>query len=183
MSDEKRARDILNDAKDSLTNAVNTVDYAHHEIHGGSHFTISDYETLGDGATADFVIVTPDTTKQAHLLIEAGGSGLVKIDEYEGVTEDGDGTTITPKNNNRNSSNTSTIVVRKGATVTGLGTRLGGAQAGAGGNVNQQRPGSGGRESEFVLKQNTKYLFRITSGAASNNISYSLDWYEHTNPE
>jgi hypothetical protein len=35
-------------------------------------------------------------------------------------------------------------------------------------------------DSEFILKQNTKYLINITSLSAANNISASFAWYEHT---
>lgn len=43
--------------------------------------------------------------------------------------------------------------------------------------------GGGARDAEeFVLKQNTLYLFRITEGnVAATNINWELDWYEHTN--
>ena len=45
--------------------------------------------------------------------------------------------------------------------------------------------GGGGGEAralhEWVLKQNTKYLLRITSHTDANVISVSFDWYEHTN--
>jgi hypothetical protein len=32
----------------------------------------------------------------------------------------------------------------------------------------------------MILKQNTAYLFRITSGADGNNVSWLAEWYEHT---
>lgn len=43
--------------------------------------------------------------------------------------------------------------------------------------------GGGARDAEeFVLKQNTAYLFRVTEGnAAATNINWTFDWYEHTN--
>jgi len=31
------------------------------------------------------------------------------------------------------------------------------------------------------MKQNTKYLIRITSGTAGNLTNLALTWYEHTN--
>ena len=35
-------------------------------------------------------------------------------------------------------------------------------------------------DGEWVLKQNTKYLIVVTSGADNNNVSLVLGWYEHT---
>jgi len=33
---------------------------------------------------------------------------------------------------------------------------------------------------EFVLKRNSKYLFRYTNGTSANIILLALEWYEHT---
>lgn len=34
-------------------------------------------------------------------------------------------------------------------------------------------------ENEVILKQNTTYLFRFTSTANSNAITFCGEWYEH----
>jgi hypothetical protein len=44
----------------------------------------------------------------------------------------------------------------------------------------QTRGGASDSRNEIILKQNTKYAFRITSTSATNNCSLVLDWYEHT---
>lgn len=33
---------------------------------------------------------------------------------------------------------------------------------------------------EFILKQNSNYLFRYTNGTSANVIRFVLEWYEHT---
>lgn len=34
---------------------------------------------------------------------------------------------------------------------------------------------------EIILKQNTKYILRVTSGTNGNLTNLYLSWYEHTN--
>ncbi len=36
---------------------------------------------------------------------------------------------------------------------------------------------------EWILKQNERYLLRVTSRSANNNISIVIDWYENTNKD
>ena len=38
-------------------------------------------------------------------------------------------------------------------------------------------------DGEFVLKQNTKYLIRITSNSDANKVTTALEWYEHTDKD
>lgn len=52
---------------DSVTNTLQTIDYSHHEVHAGSHFMYTDSVTLGNGGTQDYMIVTPNTMKWAHM--------------------------------------------------------------------------------------------------------------------
>ena len=47
----------------------------------------------------------------------------------------------------------------------------------AGGDI-RSGGGEGSSVNEFVLKSNTKYLFRITSGAAGCDIHADFHWYE-----
>ncbi len=66
-------------------------------------------------------------------------------------------------------------------TVNSTGTRLGGSLGGSGSNPATGVPGGSTRENELILRPNTSYLFRFTSGAASNDFSYNAEWYENTN--
>ena len=92
------------------------------------------------------------------------------------------GTTMVEFNHNRNSTNTAGVVVTHtpgaGADGTAIDQRRFGNDSGPAGK------GGGGSSTrgtlEWVLDQNTDYLFRVTSHTASNNISIVLDWYEHT---
>ena len=167
-------------ALDQITRALNVIDYAHHEIHAGSHYLYADAITLGAAGTQDYLITIPNTTKWPHMLFILDGSAITQFDLYEGA--DRNGTTLqTIGNSNRNSANIAGVTLHKGTS--------GGSTDGikihtykGGSATNQSRSGAGTRnDEELILKQNTKYLLRVTSGTASNLINVHLSWYEHTN--
>lgn len=164
-------------ALDDSTNSIQTIEYEHHEIHSGSHYNYCDYSlNESSGAIIEFVMTTPNTTKWVHLAFEVSSSEGATIELYEGTTGVTGGTTITPRNNNRNSANTSDVtLVKDPSAITSDGIRASGYLAGGG-----RTAGFAERDREFVLKQNTAYLVRITSLAVSNDISWCAEWYEHT---
>ncbi len=165
---------------DKATNTIQTIDHSHHEIHAGSHFFVTDYQTIGSAASVDWLIVTPDTTKWAHLTFEVQGTAITTAALYEG--SDRSGTTgLTEVNNDRNSATAATVAVYRG--VNG-GTTDGTAiwQSSGGSAVGSFRGGADNRqEAEIILKRNTKYVLKVTSGTASNICAVKLRWYEHTN--
>ena len=166
-----------NSGIDASTESIQTISYEHHEIHAGSHFYYCDYQ-MGNasGAIINFVITTPNTTKWAHLVFDAYSSEGSTLEVYEGATGVVGGTSITPRNNNRNSLTASTMtLVKDPASIAGDGARAAGYLVGG-----TRAPGSESRDREIILKQNTTYLLRITSLANSNDISWCAEWYEHT---
>lgn len=164
---------------DRATNSLQVIDYPHHEIHAGDHYFYKDCFTLASAGTQDFLITTPNTTKWTHLSFEIDSSAITAVDLYEGA--DRTGTTLqTIKNNNRNSTNTSGDTLHKGTSAgTTDGTKIWCHKSGS--SVGASRTGvSSSQDSEIILKQNTKYLMRATSGTADNLVNISLSWYEHT---
>jgi len=173
---------ISDDNSDTSTYAVKVIDYEHYEIHAGSHFFVTGFETVNDAAQIDFVLTTPNSTKWLHLLFQVNGTSRTEYYAYEGATISG-GTSVSPINNNRNSLNASVATIVKNPTVSATGTLLSSASMGLEG-VNKNAAGIEStliREDELVLKQNTTYLFRIISRDDGNIISYRSNWYEHTN--
>ena len=166
-----------NSGIDASTESLQTIEYEHHEIHSGSHYNYCDYALAqGIGDEIEFVFVTPNTTKWVHLLFEVYASTGATIELYEGTSGVSGGTAITPRNNNRNSANISAVTLTKDpAAITTDGTRAAGFLAGG-----TRVAGAVERNKEYVLDQNNTYLVRITSLAASNNISWCAEWYEHT---
>ena len=158
---------------DSYTHSLSTIDEEHHQIHDGNHYFIATYETLGSEDSADFVVETPDSSTEAHMVFMVEGTDAVSIEVYESVDADSDGTVQTPYNSNRNSSNNSVLTIRKNPTVNDTGTLLFKQRSGG-----KNKIGITSRVNELVLKQNTKYLYRITSHAVGNIVTYIGEWYE-----
>lgn len=171
------------EAQDTSTKAVMIIDYPHHEIHSGSHFFYTDCLTIGNGTTQDYLLTTPNTTKWSHLSFQFSGSAITALDMYE--ASDKTGTTLqTIFNNNRNSANTSVNTLHKGTSGgTTDGTKIWCHKAGSSTGSASATGASSEQSSEIILKQNTKYLLRITSGTTDNLVNLLLNWYEHTNKE
>ena len=51
---------------DASTNSLQTVDYEHHEIHGGSHYLVVSYADLAINHVLDFTWQMPNTTTWTH---------------------------------------------------------------------------------------------------------------------
>jgi hypothetical protein len=170
---------------DGSTNTLQTIPYEHHEIHSGSHYFISGVTDLSINNVFDMQFTTPDTTKWAHLVFLLSVESETEWYIYEGATINVAGTTVTPRNNDRNSSNVSGMTVA-GITNTSVGnadadTATAGATEIAHGIIGAGKDGGViGREKEIILKQNTVYCFRGIANAAGY-ISYIVEWYEHTN--
>jgi hypothetical protein len=165
---------------DLSTHVLKTIDYAHSEIHSGSHFMYTDHVSLNDTQTQDYVITTPNTTTWAHMLFDLDGSAITQFQLFESTTRTGT-TDVASGNNNRNSTDTATVTIYKGASTDGAdGTQLHIYKGGA--SSQQSRQATGARnDTEIILKQNTSYLLRVTSGTNSNLTNIRLEWYEHAN--
>lgn len=170
---------ISGHAIDEITGAVIAIDYSHHEIHEGNHFMYTDAVELDSAATQDYMITTPNTTKYAHMVFVMDGSAITQWQLYE--SGDRTGTTgQTISNSDRNSTNAATVTIHKG---TSAGTTDGNVihLYKGGSDTNQSRSGAKERnEEEIILKANTKYILRVTSGTDNNLTNVRLSWYEHT---
>jgi hypothetical protein len=166
---------------DSATWARMTIDYAHHEIHAGSSFTVAD--TLAcDTTTVKWQITTPNTTKYAHLIFTLTSTGEATFLVTEG-SDRTDGTALAELNRNRTGTPTAaTVIVTRtptGGTTDGatslFSMRNGITQQGG----KSQEGGNARATNEWVLAPNTKYVVAITTYAAVY-ATMILDWYEHT---
>jgi hypothetical protein len=169
---------------DLSTRALVAINYEHHEVHNNNLYMVSDYATVDDGNTRELLIETPDSLEWAHFTFEVIGTYETTVQFYEATTKT-TGTSMTEINHNRNSSNTTNVVVTHTPGSSGDGSLIFQAKFGgdtgpamAGGIRGNIRP-----EQELMLKQNTKYLLRITSGTDSNNITTLMGWYDHANED
>lgn len=164
---------------DSVHKAIVVSQIEHKEIHEGNSFSYRDVITLGAAGVQDYLITTPNTTTWAHFGYEFEGQSEVLLDFYEGTDKSGVALQSNVFDRNRNTHNAATTTIHKGTsggTVDGtlILSRVSGSATGAGKGGAQV-----GEGQERVLKQNTKYIFRLTSAGASNKISLRLSWYEH----
>ena len=159
------------------------IDYAHHEVHSGSHYyaTISDTD-LDTAETNGFVIVTSNSTKWAHAVIGVNNTVSADFMVYEGSVQTNLGTEVTSFNSDRNSDNAAyTSFYRFDDTsVTNLGTQI--SERLLGSASPQSRSGGEGRaDNELILKQNTTYSVIIVGQAENGRANISVEFYEHTN--
>jgi hypothetical protein len=166
---------------DGVSSALMVVDPVHHEVHEGDHykFCVID-EVLDSDEELRYILTTPNTTKWSHLVYDVSGSLKTKIELYESTTHT-NGAPQTSYNSNRNSSNIAGMTVNIANSDGADGTEIecysfGSATIGITGGRGGQSRG----DSEWLLKQNTKYLVKVTSGNDGNNVSLKLSWYEHT---
>lgn len=167
---------------DAATASLNVVDYPHHEIHGGSAYFAVYSALVNSAGTIEVRIQTPDSPSWAHMQIGIDAALAATAELWVPTTKTDDaGNRITPFQRNGNSANTSGLTICH---------TPGGAQAGNAGLLQYigaastsgrfVASGSTGSRGEFILKQNTAYLIKVTSRADNNALSIILDWYEHT---
>ena len=166
---------------DSIFKITIVIDTGHHEIHEGDHYMYSDQVDLPNMGTQGYLITTPNTTKWSHFLWKVSGAIGARVELFEGTAKTG--TTLqTTYNNNRNSPNVAGTIIHKGVSGSvgvGDGTliHISGFGSGSAGGES----GETTRDTEVILKQNTKYIFRVTNrGTNSNKVNIHFDWYEHT---
>ena len=170
---------------DSTTWALNVIDYAHHEIHSGSHFKAGYQDaSMATGDTISLVVVTPNTTKYAHWKLTSQSTGEAIIQVFEACTATDSGTSVTVWNRNRNSSKTNTVLVGHTPTLgtpiaTARGTKM--VERWIGGTGFKEDSGGEHRgDNEFILKANTKYLVLGIAVGDGIKVAIGCDWYEHT---
>jgi hypothetical protein len=170
---------------DTITHTLQTIDYAHHEVHSGSHFFFTYPFTLA--ATTDtqsIMLDTPDTTVWSHMTFDLGGSAITEVWVYEDSSIANTTDYLTPYNNNRNSTDSASLVISNlgdtGVTTTDTGTIIWHTKSGASSQQSRQSM-QGGNTEEIILKQNSLYRIHFETGTATNLCNLKLEWYEHQN--
>jgi hypothetical protein len=166
---------------DDTTGAMNVIDYAHHEIHEGSTFSLIHATSLVDPATYKWGLTTPNTAIRCHLLIAVTSSGASNWVFYENPATYTGGAAWTAMNRTRNSVTAATLVGLTNVTSTG-GTELGIEYIGTagGGPASPALGGSSRTIGEWILKQNEQYTLWCTTDGADIDVSVAFIWYEHS---
>lgn len=162
-----------------MTGAWILIDYAHHEIHDGCFFMYHDVITLANTNSQDYLITTGPESEMTHLGHSIEATGPITVEVYEATDKNAAGANELTYNRNRTSpKNPQTIIAKGVAGGTTDGTRIVWFRGGI--SNNKTTNGTiAGTQNEKILKPNTKYIYRITSGMDDNIISIAIDWYEH----
>ena len=186
---------------DSSTNALEIIDYAHHEVHSGSTFCVHLADNMvGKNTEMGCIFKTPAGTKWLHCVysVDMGAKTIFDILEAPTIDVTPDLTNFyEPRNRNRNSIKESTILSVRATPVANQATLIldgddspisadgtvlhteviGGAKKG--------KTASDGHthDDEYILKADTVYYFRVKGdGSGDDNLQFSMEiiWYEHT---
>lgn len=169
---------------DQTTDAGAVVDYEHKEVHTGDAFYVSEVVERDDTEFTSHRIITPNTTEWAHFYFVVEGQGSILIEIREAVNESIE-TNTGIFNRNRNFADALATVQHEAYTATACtgGTLIWQWASGGAAPASGRSPGFSRQSGELVLKQGTKYEFKVTSNIDNNTISTYLTWYEHTNVE
>jgi len=169
---------------DASTNSIQTIEYEHHEIHGGSTYSMFRSDTLATNDVVQLYWSTPASDQEQHVVFEWYGAGAVSVSLLENISYSSGGTAFTGVNHNRRgtpgTSNCTLKVGSNGALSDSIsytgGTTIMTVNSGAG----RQVPGGGSHAEEFIFERELDYLLELT--AVGNNIicQLSATWYEHT---
>ena len=185
---------------EAMTLAQPTIDYGHHEIHGGSSFTVQYSRTTAATANhrSGIYLLTP-ATPLLHMIVSFSSSIAAVFSICEGVTFTANIGThgVAIYNRYRDSVKASTVKDNATSAAANKITTIDETEFGNGsfnaGTVIRTEPleagtgpkpaGGGGRDAqEYILAASTKYIFMITNTPATANVHHILlDWYEHTN--
>lgn len=179
------AQNVMIGPGDPISNVPVIIDFPHHQIHEGEAWEYCSIITSLNGIY-DFRISVPTltaTTRTPHLIVEViSDSTTTTLGLYEGVTWTASGTDDSAKifNKNRNvtspaSPNTKIYITGGTAlTVNSTGTQIhcGYLFATAKGSTSNDRS-----LSEWVLKSNTEYMYRVNT-SASGNVLVRIHFYE-----
>lgn len=170
---------------DPSTNVLGVIEFEHHEVHEGSHYTFGVYDIDLDIAdTLDYVLLTPDTTAWCHLVWAVSGALTTKLELYETTLHDTVTRITTGYNNNRNSANTPGLLIWSTTADSTDGTLIDHASFGISTGVGALILSGGGTDrggQEWILKQDTYYYIVVTTATDDNNVSLKMTWYEHEN--
>lgn len=154
---------------------LKVIEIDHGKIHDELAYFHSSFIELPSSESRQFVFIAPNTTKRIHLVWEIDVESESSITLTEEIATDADGTSITSFNRDRNSANTTDLVLTHTPINPTGGIVLVSKRKGEGRKI-----GGISRDAfEIILKQNTKYLIDITNLSTGNSLTnWLFNWYE-----
>jgi hypothetical protein len=167
--------------KIDIAGGLEVIESPHHEIHEGCHFVFTNsFGGLNSGASAEWMIFVNSTEARAHTVFSSAADGLGDVSLFESPTIGTSGTLVTSGstpgiyNRKREATNGpfTTIYHSVVSSADGLGLFF---EKIPGSNVSGE---SQREESEWLLNNETLYVLRFTSRAATVSGSVKIDFYE-----
>lgn len=161
--------------RESISGALIVMQNATRQLKQGNMFHASYTVDLGNAASADILLTTPNTAIRVNFFYQIGVETESHVYFYENPTISNVGTAVASYNRDRNSSATATMTVKHTPTVTDTGAVIPSqAHLGTKGSAAQHM-----EDDQWILKQNEEYLLRVTNATAlANYTTILLDWYE-----
>ena len=173
---------------DILGNIPVFMDFDQHQVHEGESFHHDFYNgSLGSGANKDIRLVVPNititsnaVTQCPHFRWTVDCIDLATVSLYEGATfsASASGSLISPIAMERNGTYSSLLQLYEDPIPLTTGSLIDTHHFMLAATNQVQGGGNSATIDEFVLKNNTQYLFRVNSGAASNRVAIDFIWYE-----
>ena len=178
---------------DGMSDALVTIDYSHHETHGGSAFHVQNYNAaVAAAASIRISFKTPAGTKRAHMIFSFASAGGSHLTIAEGATWTTDtGTVVVPVNQLRVAAPGASMLledktatsdwtangVLTDVTAVAAGTTLRNVYVFGANKVG----GNGEHDAEIILMPDQTYTISITNDeSTAKAMILHLDWYEHT---
>lgn len=174
---------------DGMSDALQTIDYGHHEIHSGSSFHTQVYTAAGAAVSISFA--TPAGTKRAHMTFSFASESKSHLTIAEGATwTTNTGTVVVPVNQLREAAPGASVLLEDKTTTpnwsaNGVLTNVTAVAAGTAIRTlyvfGDKRVGAlASHSNEIILKPDETYTITLTSDDGNKGLVAHLDWYEHT---
>lgn len=158
-----------------VTGAQKVIEVEHAKVHEGHRYSFDEITVIDSGDDYYHGLIAPSNNIFIHIHVTISSLSSSEVRLYEGSTFTG-GTEQAYFNRDRNSANTGNLTIVEEPTVTVEGAEM---EAHAfGDNGKEAGSSGGGARFEWILKKNTKYLLKITSGANGNKHDLQVNWYE-----
>lgn len=157
----------------------------HSNIHKGQAFSVSNKFTIANGASSYLEVIIPADTYVHFKPITMQSDGpKITVQLIEAPTITTGSTGVTPINRRRlGTPAVSVLTVKNNPTSISAGTivdqdYIGGGSSAGGNTVSG---GIASNDNEYVLKQATTYVVKVTNGGTgSSDVNIKLFWYEET---
>ena len=161
-----------------------TIDKVHYEIHEGEHYTAIVADGDVDIASPKYISLTaPNTATRIHLFFTVSADNGFLLQLYENPTLNAAGSAVAAYNNDRNSVNAATLVLKEDCTTQAPnndGTLIMAQYAGGGTNPAARSSGTGASRSEWILAQAEEYIIKITTSVDNSKANALFEWYEES---